>query len=161
MANTKIIDMVHAKSALMQNSPVEAGKNGTLAIAALKAGMGSPAWRAYVMQFVEQSSPGVVVDQRQLDRLMGDDETKGDPEMDRRRAYLAGNAFCMDFTPTTLPFGIITIDAGLASNPNPVTLAPQRKSVRTNNANQTGHTGAAKKKTAAAAKKKTTAAKKK
>jgi hypothetical protein len=140
MANTKIIDMVHAKSALMRDNPAEAGKNGTLAIAALKAGMGTPAWRTYVMQFVEQSSPGIMVDQRQLDRLMGDDETKGDPEMDRRRAYLVGNAFCMEGTPTTLPFTVLTIDLGMASNPNPATPAPQQKVVRKSN-NQTRQGG--------------------
>jgi hypothetical protein len=108
-----------------------------LAIAALKAGMGTPAWRTYVMQFVEQSSPGIVVDQRQLDRLMGDDETKGDPDMDRRRAYIAGNAFCMDFTPTTLPFTILTIDLGIASDANPVTPVPQPKVLRSKYNNQT------------------------
>ena len=127
---TKIIDMVYAKKALLIGDNTEAGKNGMLAVAAIKAGMGSPAWRTYVMQFVEQSSPGVAVDQRQLDRLMGDDETKFDAEMDRKRAYFAGNAPCMDFTPTTFDFGILSIDEGIASKCDAVTANPKAAAVK-------------------------------
>lgn len=144
---TKIIDMVYAKKALLMGDTTEAGKNGMLAIAAIKAGMGSQAWRTYVMQFVEQSSPGVPVDQRQLDRLMGDDETKFDAEMDRKRAYVAGNAPCMDTTPTTFDFGILSIDEGIASkcdadtpNPKPpvVRRAPKPRTTKKKTAKKSG-----------------------
>jgi hypothetical protein len=130
MANTKIIDLVHAKTLSMQENLAEAGVNGTLAIAAIKAGLGSPAWRAYMKQFVEQSPPGTIVDQRQLDRLMGTDETKDDPDMDRKRAYLVGNGLCMDFTPTGLPSGVQSIDDGIESNCVPRTPRPPRPRIR-------------------------------
>ena len=116
---SKIIDLVHAKSQSMQNNPAEAGQNTTLAIAAMKNGSRSPEWRAYMMQFVEQSSPGVLVDPRQLDRLMGSDESKDDPDMDRKRAYLLGNSPCMDTTPAFLPFGVESIDLGIAADCDP------------------------------------------
>ena len=124
MANKKIIDLVHAKSQSMGNNPAEAGQNTTLAIAAMKNGIRSPEWRAYMMQFVEQSVPGVPVDERQLNRLLGTDETKDHPDIDRKRAYLVGNASCMDFTPTTLPDGVETIDEGIASGCVPSPLPP-------------------------------------
>ena len=124
MANKKIIDLVHAKSQSMENSPAEAGQNTTLAIAAMKNGIRSPEWRAYMMQFVEQSVPGVPVDERQLNRLLGTDETKDVPEMDRKRAYLLGNAPCMDLTPTTLPDGVESIDEGIAADCLPTAAAP-------------------------------------
>jgi len=116
MANKKIIDLVHAKSQSMQNSPGEAGQNTTLAVAAMKNGIRSPEWRAYMMQFVEQSVPGIPVDERQLNRLLGTDETKDNPEMDRKRAYLLGNAPCMDLTPTGLHIGVESIDEGIAAD---------------------------------------------
>jgi hypothetical protein len=124
MANKKIIDLVHAKSQSMQNRPGEAGQNTTLAIAAMKSGIRSPEWRAYMMQFVEQSVPGIPVDERQLNRLLGTDETKDDPEMDRKRAYLVGNAPCMDLTPTGLRVGVESIDEGLAGDCSPLALQP-------------------------------------
>ncbi|HYX29474.1 MAG TPA: hypothetical protein VE863_12990 [Pyrinomonadaceae bacterium] len=124
---TKIIDMVYAKKASLIKDKTEAGKNGTLAIAAMKGGMGSPAWRTYMMQFVEQSSPGIAVDQRQLDRLMGDDETKFNAEMDQKRAYLVGNAPCMDQTPTGFEFGILSIDEGIAAECDAETRNPQAR----------------------------------
>ena len=124
MANKKIIDLVHAKSQSMENSPAEAGQNTTLAIAAMKNGIRSPEWRAYMMQFVEQSVPGVPVDERQLNRLLGTDETKDHPDMDRKRAYLVGNASCMDLTPTTLPDGVESIDEGIAGDCLPTAAAP-------------------------------------
>lgn len=126
MANRKIIDLVHAKSQSMANNPAEAGINTTMGIAAMKAGVRSPEWRAYMMQFVEQSSPGVPADPRQLDRLMGTDATKDDPEMDRRRAYLIGNSPCMDTTPRFLPFGVETIDLGIEPDPAPTPPPPPK-----------------------------------
>ena len=124
MANKKIIDLVHAKSQSMENNPAEAGQNTTLAIAAMKNGIRSAEWRAYVMQFVEQALPGIPVDERQLNRLLGTDETKDVPEMDRKRAYLLGNAPCMDLTPTTLPDGAESIDEGIAGDCLPTAAAP-------------------------------------
>ena len=124
MANKKIIDLVHAKSQSMGNNPAEAGQNTTLAIAAMKNGIRSAEWRAYVMQFVEQALPGIPVDERQLNRLLGTDETKDVPQMDRKRAYLLGNASCMDLTPTTLPDGVESIDEGIAGDCLPTAAAP-------------------------------------
>ncbi len=112
----KIIDLVHKKSQSMRKSPADAGRNTTMAIAAMKNGSGSPEWRAYMIQFVDQSSVGVPIDPRQLERLMGTDETKDDAEMDRKRAYLIGNSGCMDMTTGFLPFGVESIDLGLASD---------------------------------------------
>ena len=131
MANTKIIDLVHAKSQSMQSKPAEAGQNTTMAIAAMKNGIKSPEWRAYMMQFVEQGAPGIPVDDRQLNRLLGADETKDDFEMDRKRAYLVGNAPCMDFTPTTLPDGVKTIDETIAADCEPTLAAPSPKPPKT------------------------------
>jgi hypothetical protein len=123
----KIIDLVHAKSQSMQNRPGEAGQNTTLAIAAMKNGIRSADWRAYMMQFVEQSTPGIPLDERQLNRLLGTDETKDIPEMDRKRAYLLGNAPCMDTTPTGLHVGVESIDEGIAADCTPsLTSAPDR-----------------------------------
>lgn len=126
MANKKIIDLVHAKSQSMQTSPAEAGQNTTLAIAAMKNGIRSAEWRAYMMQFVEQSAPGIPVDERQLNRLLGTDETKDVPEMDRKRAYLLGNAPCMEGTTPAFDVGVESIDVGIeadcapAASPDPV-----------------------------------------
>lgn len=124
MANKKIIDLVYAKSDSMQNNPAEAGQNATLAIAAIKGGIRSPEWRAYMMQFVEQDVPGIPVDPRQLDRLLGVDETRDLPEMDRKRAYLVGNAPCADFTPTGLGVRVDSIDEGIASDCEPAGPVP-------------------------------------
>ena len=125
MANKKIIDLVHEKSESMQNNHAEAGQNTTLAIAAMKNGIRSPEWRAYMMQFVEQAVPGVPVDQRQLDRLLGTDETKDVPEMDRKRAYLLGNSPCMDTTTPNLPIGVESIDEGIAADCAQTAAAPR------------------------------------
>lgn len=124
MATKKIIDMVHAKSQSMKNNAAEAGINTTMAIAAMKNGIRSAEWRAYMMQFVDQSSPGVPADPRQLERLLGTDETKDSPEMDRKRAYLIGNTPCMDTTPLFLPFKVESIDLGIAPNCAPTPPAP-------------------------------------
>jgi hypothetical protein len=129
MANKKIIDLVHAKSQSMQNRPAEAGQNTTLAIAAMKSGIRSPEWRAYMMQFVEQSA-GIPVDERQLNRLLGTDETKDAPEMDRKRAYLLGNAPCMEGTTPGFPNGVESIDEGMEMDcaPSPSPQPPSKSS---------------------------------
>ena len=117
----KIIDMVHLKSQSMQKDNGEAERNALLAAAAIKGGMGSPAWRAYMIQFVEQEFPGSPADPRQLNRLMGIDESRDLPDMDRKRAYLVGNGPCGDTTPTTLPDNVDSIDEGLAVDCKPST----------------------------------------
>jgi hypothetical protein len=119
MANKKIIDLVRAKKASMAKNPGESGQNLMLAIAAMKAGMGSPAWRAYMIQFVEQSIPGVPVDPRQLERLMGNDETKDLVDMDRKRAYILSNAPCTEQTRDNFDFTVESIDEGIAASCSP------------------------------------------
>ncbi|HXI74027.1 MAG TPA: hypothetical protein VNG94_00475, partial [Pyrinomonadaceae bacterium] len=93
MAKKRIIDAVLGKKASMKDRAV-AGQNQTLAIAAIKGGIRSPEWRAYMMQFVEQNPPGTPVDPRQLDRLLGTDGTMGDPDLDMKRAYLVADGPC-------------------------------------------------------------------
>lgn len=112
----KIIDLAVNKSQTMASNPAHAGQNATLAIAAIKGGIRSPEWRAYMMQFVDQDVPGIPLDPRQLDRLLGIDETKDLAEMDQKRAYLVGNATCADATPTGLTFTVLSIDEGIASD---------------------------------------------
>jgi hypothetical protein len=119
----KIIEIAVAKSQKMESDLAHAGQNATLAIAAIKGGIRSPEWRAYMMQFVDQDVPGIPLDPRQLDRLMGIDETKDLAEMDRKRAYLVSNATCGDATPTGLTFGVDSIDEGIASDCTVTTLA--------------------------------------
>ena len=115
----KIIDMVHLKSQSMQKDNGEAERNALLAAAAIKGGMGSPAWRAYMIQFVEQEFPGSPADPRQLNRLMGIDESRDLPDMDRKRAYLVGNGPCGETTPTIFPANVDSIDDGLAVDCKP------------------------------------------
>src|ERR1044071_8114548 len=112
----KIIDLVEAKKAVMTENNAAAGRNSALAVAAMKGGIQSPAWRAYMMQFVEQEVPGIPVDPRQLNRLLGTDETKDLPDMDMKRAYLVGNGVRGDDTPTTFADGVGSIDEGIASD---------------------------------------------
>src|SRR6185295_7439907 len=111
--STPIIDNARAKRAEMIKDPAEAGVNMTMAVAAIKGGIRSPEWRAYMMQFVEQDPPGTPVDPRRLDRLLGTDNTLGDPVLDRRRAYLVGNGTCGPDTPVTFTLSVFSIDDGL------------------------------------------------
>ena len=123
MANKKIIDLVHAKSQSMENSPAEAGQNTTLAIAAMKNGIRSPEWRAYMMQFVEQGAPGVPVNPDHLTRLLATDGTLGIPDLDIKRAYLVANATCGDLTTGRLADYVDTIDVGITTGCGPATAA--------------------------------------
>jgi len=111
--STRIIDKARAKRAEMMKDPALAGVNMTMAVAAIKGGIRSPEWRAYMMQFVEQDPPGTPVDPRRLDRLLGTDNTLGDPVLDRRRAYLVGNGTCGPDTPVTFTLSVFSIDDGL------------------------------------------------
>jgi len=111
----RIIDMVQAKKASMLKNAAEAGQNATLAIAAMKGGIRSQEWRAYMMQFVEQGAPGVPVDPDHLSRLLATDGTLGIPELDSKRAYLVANAICGDQTTGTFVDFVNTIDVGITS----------------------------------------------
>ena len=113
---TRIIDMVLKRRKEMIENPTVAIRNGVLAVAAIHGGVRSAAWRAYMMQFVDQNPLGTPVDKRQLDRLLATDGTEGDPDMDRHRAYLLGNGPCGPDTPTTFHTTINTIDDGIAAD---------------------------------------------
>lgn len=132
MPKKRIIDSVLDKKTSMKDRAV-AGRNQTLAIAAIKGGIRSAEWRAYMMQFVEQNPPGTPVDPRQLDRLLGTDGTMGDPDLDMKRAYLVADGPCGP--ETRLLFGqfVDTIDVGLdpgcqpADQPAPKTTKKKAK----------------------------------
>lgn len=109
MAKT-IIEMARAKVDAIRKDPEEAGQNATLAIAAINGGIRSAAWRSYMLQFVEQNPPGQPVDPAQLERLLGTDDTLGDPDLDRHRAYMVSNAVCGAGTETTNTITVATID---------------------------------------------------
>jgi len=111
--STRIIEKARAKRAEMMKDAGAAGANMTLAVAAIKGGIRSAEWRAYMMQFVEQDPPGTPVDPRRLDRLLGTDNTLGNPVLDRRRAYLVGNGTCGPDTPVTFTQTVFSIDEGL------------------------------------------------
>jgi hypothetical protein len=111
----RIIDMIQTKKASMQKNAAEAGQNATLAVAAMKGGIRSQEWRAYMMQFAEQGAPGVPVDPDHLSRLLATDGTLGIPELDSKRAYLIANAICGDQTTGTFANFVNTIDVGITS----------------------------------------------
>ncbi|MGB9177993.1 MAG: hypothetical protein WCB68_02005 [Pyrinomonadaceae bacterium] len=86
------------------------------ALAAILKGQGSPEWETYMKRFIDPGRDD------QLQRLMGNDATKGDEDMDRARAYLVADAPCG--TTTVLNFGnfaSILLDKDLPENP----VAPQ------------------------------------
>jgi hypothetical protein len=129
----RIIDKARAKRAQMMKDDASAGVNMTMAVAAIKGGIRSPEWRAYMMQFVDQDPPGTPVDPRRLDRLLGADNTLGDPILDLRRAYLVSNGTCGPDTPVTFTLTVHSIDDGLdggcgLATPTSALAAPQRRS---------------------------------
>lgn len=76
------------------------------ALLAIKEGQGSPEWKEYMTLFVDD--PSTLEDQnsisaKQLARLMGEDQTKNDPTMDQKRAYLVADSTCT--SQTGLNFG--------------------------------------------------------
>jgi len=105
-----IFDLADEKRIKIGKDKSEAGQNAQLAVAAIIGGIKSPAWRSYMMQFIDQNVPGVPVDPAQLDRLLAQDGTMGDVMLDRRRAYLVANAVCGSETKFTTTFTIETID---------------------------------------------------
>jgi hypothetical protein len=91
----------------------EAEALAKLAVRAITEGRFSLAWREYMLQFVDQADP---ISTKQLARLMAEDSTITDADMNRRRAYLLGNAVCGGPSPTgngALAFQVETIDAEL------------------------------------------------
>jgi hypothetical protein len=105
-----IFELADEKRARITKDKSEAGQNVQLAVAAIIGGIKSPAWRSYMMQFIDQNVPGVPVEPAQLERLMATDGTLGDVVLDRRRAYMVANAVCGSETQFTTTFTIETID---------------------------------------------------
>jgi len=105
---TRIIDSVRAREAAIKRDAGEAHSTGSLAIAAIKAGIGTPEWQTYMEQFAG-------LDSHQLKRLLAEDGTLGDEIQDKKRAYLVGNGVCGIQSPNTqnLDFTVNTIDEGL------------------------------------------------
>lgn len=88
----KIIEMVREKKARMLENPAEAEANAKLAVAAINDGIRSRAWETYMSQFVEDVTTPLGKDQ--LARLLAEDGTLGQAELDRKRAYLLSNGMC-------------------------------------------------------------------
>ncbi len=78
-------------------------------LAAILGGIESDAWEIYMKNFVDADNP------KQLARLMGEDETAGDPYMRKEIAYLVANASCGSITRTKLDQGLTEglLDEGL------------------------------------------------
>ena len=107
----RILDLVRIRKAVLLADPGEAERTGVLAIAALRAGIGSSDWKNYMDQFGEVTP----LTSQQLKRLLAQDGTLGDPEFDKRRAYLVSNGVCGTASPNTqgLDGNVNTIDNGL------------------------------------------------
>jgi hypothetical protein len=107
----RIIDLVLARKAVIKDSKIEAARTGSLAIAAVLAGIGKPAWAAYMAHF------GAVtpLNPEQLRRLNAEDGSLGDPNLDRCRAYLVSNGVCGIASPDTqgLDGTVESIDNGV------------------------------------------------
>lgn len=121
----KIIDLVQEKIAAMKEDPndspdvkrakeEEADALSRQAVVAINDGIKSRSWETYMRQFVDKD-PNGSLNPAQLARLLADDGTLGDMILDRRRAYLVGNAVCGSGSPNTLNLGnnVDTIDDGL------------------------------------------------
>ncbi|HLM57951.1 MAG TPA: hypothetical protein VK422_17735 [Pyrinomonadaceae bacterium] len=121
----RIIDLVTERKNAIEQDPTEAEKNARLAVMAITEGRGSKAWRDYMLQFVEKdpAAPDEPLNPAHLARLMAEDNTADNYDMNRRRAYLLGNAICGGLSPTEivptvqnprgLNFTVDTIDEGL------------------------------------------------
>ena len=88
------------------------------ALAAVSKGQGSNEWKAYMTMFVDDPNTLNVagsISAKQLARLTGEDNTKGQQDMDDKRAYLAADGTCT--TETSTNFGrnaSLVLDLGLA-----------------------------------------------
>jgi hypothetical protein len=103
-----IIENVRAKMAVMSSNPVAVGQNVAMAVAALREGVKSSAWEAYMSQFARKEDGSL--DKEQLARLMGTDNTLGDPTLDRKRGYLIANAVCGMSTGFKIDYEVESID---------------------------------------------------
>jgi hypothetical protein len=118
MVNPRIIDLVRAKrdanvAAGTAGDHAPAKRTGDLAVAAVVGGIESTAWRLY-MEHLGESTP---FSTGQLERLCAGDQTKNDPTLDEKRAYLVANGTCGMGSPDTgnLDFEVNSIDVGLAA----------------------------------------------
>ena len=116
----RIIEVVLEKKAEIEKDLAVAEANARLAAAALMKGRLSQEWRQYMMQFVEKDpkNPNEPLNPAQLARLLATDNTLGDPNLDRKRAYMFSNQICGGGSPATgtgLPFDafVDSIDFGL------------------------------------------------
>ena len=105
----RIIDIVRARRDAIKGDPDEAKRTGDLGVAAILSGIGTPEWEAYMRHF-----PGLT--DVQINRLLAEDNTAGDPEIDTKRAYVVANGMCGINSPNTvtLDFRVNTIDDNLA-----------------------------------------------
>jgi len=91
----------------------EADDLSKLATRAIIEGRFSLAWREYMLKFVDQGDP---ISAKQLARLLAEDGTVGDERMNRRRAYILGNAICGGESTgqgAMLNLGVVGIDEGV------------------------------------------------
>lgn len=111
----KIIDMVRDKKAAIAGNFDAAEEVARLSVAAVKDGIKSRAWESYMLQFVEKDGSGNPLDPAQLSRLLADDDTSGDANLDRKRGYLVVNGMCGSGSPFTegLDKSVESIDNGL------------------------------------------------
>jgi hypothetical protein len=117
----KIIEMVREKKEVMMLDPVEAERNAGLAVDAIMGGIKSPEWKTYMLRFVEKDAEGVPLDPRQLKRLLATDDTVGNADRNRNRAYIVSNAPCGAASPGRLDFDftVESIDQDL-NDPCPI-----------------------------------------
>jgi hypothetical protein len=104
----KIIENVLRRKDHLKTNPILIGQNVAMAIAAMSEGAKSTAWESYMKQYARDEAGNIDTDL--LARLMGTDDTDGDPIMDRKRCYLVGNALCAMTTITDLDYGVESID---------------------------------------------------
>jgi len=104
----RIIDIVRARRNVCEANHDEAQRTGDLGVAAILAGIGSAQWHAY-MEHLGQ------FDTAQLARLLAEDGTAGNADLDKKRTYVVANGMCGINSPDTmtLPFRVNSIDAGL------------------------------------------------
>jgi hypothetical protein len=115
----RIIDLVRERKQSIQNdlTHAESARTGSLSIAAITAGIGSTDWKNYMLQFGELTA----LSPEQLSRLLAQDGTLGNPDLDKRRAYLVSNGVCGIQSPDTIGLDgkVNTIDEGLAGGCEP------------------------------------------
>lgn len=86
----------------------EAEELAKLATRAITEGRYSLAWRQYMSNFVDEED--YEISAKQLARLMAEDGTLADERMNRRRAYLLGNAVCGGPSPDGRAMLAFTVD---------------------------------------------------